>query len=304
VHRKARPARVVEGAVTEFDLPVAQDLPHDLAVDARGRVIITGMFTHQMYVLNPASKEIDTVAIPIDKANPRALEIDSTGAWWVALGGPKRLARYTPETGAWDSFVAGHYPHSLALGRPGEVWWNGHFTRAPELIGRVVPATGARDSFVVPPHPKLAGVPGGPIPYEIRIGPDGRVWGSELQGNRIFACDPARGTFRVWDMPLTHSGPRRLDIDRDGIVWIPAYAANELVRFDPRTSKFQRIVLPVPDAVPYVVRVDASNGRVWIGTSAADLVLCYEPKASRFTLYPLPSRGAMVRHLASRRAQR
>ncbi len=288
----------VTGQVTEYDTPVAEDLPHDVAVDPAGRVIITGMFSHRLFVLDPATGTFETVAIPIPKANPRAVEIDSAGNWWAVLGQPMQVARYRPQSREWTSFPVGFYPHSLALGRPGEVWVNGHFTRNPELIGRVDVATRRLETFPVTPHPILAGVPGGPIPYEIRIGPDGRVWGSELMGNRVFVMEPSTGRFRTYQMPVSHSGPRRLDLDRQGRVWIPAYAANELVRLDPATGEFRRYVLPIPDAVPYVVRIDQVTSRIWIGTGAADAIVAFDPAGERFTVYPLPSRGALVRHLA------
>jgi streptogramin lyase len=37
---------------------------------------------------------------------------------------------------------------------------------------------------------------------------------------------------------------------------------------------------------------------VWIGTSAADAVLRFDTRRQRFTVYDLPSKGALVRHLA------
>ena len=105
-------------------------------------------------------------------------------------------------------------------------------------------------------------------------------------------------TFDVFTMPENWSGPRRFDIDRRGIVWIPAYASNELVRLDPATRRFTRFPLPEPNAVPYVVKVDDPTGRIWIGSSASDAMYAYDAAANRFTTYPLPSRGALVRHLA------
>jgi virginiamycin B lyase len=296
--RRRPPAEVqtITGAVTEFDLPEPQDLPHDVAVDSDGRVVVTGMFTHQMYVLDPATRRVETVPIPVDHANPRAVEIDSAGNWWVALGSPQSVARYIPAIKQWRAFSIGFYPHSVAIG--GGVWANGHFTRAPEVIARVDAGTGRVDSMRVTPHASLANAPGGPIPYEIRVGPDGRVWGSELQGNRLFAYSPRSGTMQMFEMPTPNSGPRRFDLDASGSVWIPAYATNELVKLDPATGRFTRYRLPVADAVPYVVRVDQSNGRVWIGTGASDDVLSFDPQSTTFTRYPLPSRGAMVRHLS------
>jgi streptogramin lyase len=212
------------------------------------------------------------------------------------------VARYSPRTKTWRTWPGGFYPHSLALASDGGVWINGHFTHAPELISRI--DTTVRDSsraatqFEVPSHPTLGKGPGGPIPYEIRVAPDGRVWTSELQGNRVFSYDPRSRKFDVFTMPETWSGPRRFDIDRRGVLWIPAYTTNELVRLDPATRKFTRFPLPEPDAVPYVVRVDDTTGRIWIGSSASDAIYAYDPAANRFTTYPLPSRGALVRHLA------
>jgi streptogramin lyase len=215
----------------------------------------------------------------------------------VVLGGPATIARYTPRALRWSTFPVGVYPHSVTLDSAGDAWYNGHFTLDPEIVGRVAAATGEVTRWVVPRHPGLGAGPGGPIPYEIRAAADGGVWGSELAGNRVFRLDPASGTFTVREMPEPHSGPRRLDVDREGNVWIPAYGTNELVRLDGRTGQFSRRPLPIRDAVPYVVRLDHGTGMVWIGTSAGDVVLAFDPARDQFTAYPL-SPGALVRHLA------
>jgi virginiamycin B lyase len=289
--------------VTEYTLPVPGDLPHDVAVDAAGRVVVTGMMTDRMYVLDPRSGAFDAVDIPVPRANPRAVEIDAAGRWWVALGAPARVAVYDPARGrgadAWRTAATGMYPHSVALAPDGAGWFNGHFTRAPGLIGRVGPDAARVDTVALPAHPTLAEVPGGPIPYEIRVAPDGVVWTSELHGNRLVAHDPR--TRRSWAvaLPEAHGGPRRFDVGADGALWVPAYAANALLRYDPTRQRFDRVPLPIADAVPYVARVDRATGDVWVGTSAADAVLRYRPRGGgAWEVYPLPTRGALVRHLA------
>jgi virginiamycin B lyase len=283
--------------ITEFMMPEPGDLPHDLAIEPSGSVLVTGMFTHVLYRLDPAAGRFSSIPIPVEKANPRAIDIDSLGQVWVVLGGPNKLAVMGRDS-AWRSFDVGMYPHSLAIGSGGRVWFNGHFTHAPELIGSVEAAGGRVATHEVPAHPTLGQGPGGPIPYELRVGPDGRVWGSELAGNRIFAFTPGTGRFEVFSLPTPHSGPRRFDVDSKGIVWIPAYAANLLVRFDPAAGTFREIPLPVRDAVPYIVRADRRSGALWIGTGAADALLRYDPAGGRFETYPLPSKGALIRHLA------
>jgi virginiamycin B lyase len=283
------------GTVTEYDLPAANDLPHDIAVERSGRVVVTGMFTDAMYTLDPERATFDRVAIPVERANPRAVEIDSAGRWWVVLGGPRQVARYDGRE--WATFDVGMYAHSVAVDRSGAAWVNGHFTRAPELVAQVAP-TGAVRSVELPAHPTMASAPGGPIPYELRAGPDGTIWMSELQGNRIVSLDPGTGKTAAYVMPTPFSGPRRFDIDQEGVLWIPAYSAGMLVRFDPRTGAFREIRLPIPDALPYVARIDRRTGKIWIGTGAADVLLAFDPKSGSFQVVTLPSRGALIRHLA------
>lgn len=282
--------------VTEYPYPHAQDLPHDVAVDAEGRVVITGMFSDRMYVLDPGTGEFSPVAIPVERANPRSLEIGPDGSWWVFLGAPGRVARYSPASAEWASWSVGTYAHEVRVDGAGRAWFNGHFSRDPETIGYVDPATGAVRTFAVPTHPRAAET--GPIPYGLRVSPDGSVWGTELQGNRIFRFDPAAEEFTVREMPLSHSGPRRIAVDRAGNVWIPEYAANRLTRLDAGTLTFESFPLPVEDALPYVVEVDPRTGRVWVGTGAADALFAFDPREGTFRAYPLPTRGALVRHIA------
>jgi virginiamycin B lyase len=284
--------------VREYMLPEAQDLPHDVVVEPNGDVVITGMFTHRLYRLKPESGALSEIAIPVvASSNPRAIDRDASGRTWVVLGQPQKLAAVVADT-QWRSWDVGMYPHSLALAPDGKVWFNGHFTREPELIGFVDPAGDKVTTYPVPPHPTLAKGPGGPIPYEIRAAPDGRIWLGELVGNRLVAFNPKTGKFRTFTMPTPHSGPRRFDVDAEGILWIPAYAANLLVRLDPAGGTFTEIPLPVKDAAPYVVRVDPRDGTIWLGTAAADVLLRYDPGSRRFDTFPLPSRGALVRHMA------
>ena len=191
-----------------------------------GRIVVTGMFSHRMWVLDPARGTFEGVDIPVEKANPRALEIDAAGDWWVVFGARHMVARYSPKTRSWRTWPGGFYPHSLALARDGGVWINGHFTHSPELIARI--DTTVRDSsraltrFEVPAHPTLGKGPGGPIPYEIRVAPERArvdVRASGQSAVRVRSQSTRRSTCSR--MPEPWSGPRRFDIDRRGILWIP-----------------------------------------------------------------------------------
>ena len=287
------------GAVlTEYPIPEPGDLPHDLMVDSRGSVWITGMFTHRMYVLDPSTGRFGTVPIPVPNANPRALDIDGSGRIWVVLGAPGQVAIHDPVADSWESVDVGLYAHSVMVDAAGDGWVNGHFTVNPEVIASVDGETGAVARYTVPRDGPSAAEDGeSTIPYGLRVGPDGIVWGTQLRGNRLVRLDPATGAVEQFPMPEEHAGPRRPDVGPDGSLWIPLYASNALVRFDPATRSFDRWDFPVDGALPYVVRVDRTRGTVWIGTGHGDVVASFDPEEESFTLYPLPTRGALIRHL-------
>jgi virginiamycin B lyase len=295
----ARAAALPEGAtIREYAYPPPGDLPHDLVVDDDGRVTVTGMFTHRLWALDPATGTFTEEPIEAGgtASNPRAIDIAADGGLWLVLGAPMSLARRDPASEAWTAWSVGMYPHSVALDAQGRAWFNGHFTKDPPRWGYVRPGSEEVVTFDVPVTPALA-AGNGPMPYGLRVAPDGTIWGTELIGNRLIRLDPASGAFTTWSMPTPHSGPRRPDVGADGIVWIPEYSHNRLARFDPATEEFTEFVLPVRDALPYVARVDRTRGTVWIGTGAADAVFAFDPATVRFTTYTLPTTGALVRHL-------
>lgn len=281
--------------ITPFLFPFPEDLAHDVAVDAAGGVIVTGMFTHQMLRLDPADGSWERFAIPVPGANPRAVEIDADGDWWVLLGGPGKLARYRVADGDWDTWDIGMYGHSVRLDEAGRVWFNGHFTRHPTIIGWLDTATGVVSTAEIPNEP--APEADHPMPYGLRVAPDGRVWGTELRGGRLFSYDPDTGATSVHPMPEPHSGPRRPAVDADGRLWIPEFAGNRLTRFDPATGEFRSFEFPRSSVLPYVTEVDRRTGLVWIGTAAADLVYSFDPASEGFTAYPMPTSDALIRHL-------
>lgn len=280
---------------TEYDLGTA-DLPHDLALDPNGHVVITGQLSGQMYMLDPATGELSTSPpIPTSPAGPRAIEIDSAGNWWVLLGGSEQIARHDPNTGDWRIWDIGMHPHSIVRDRRGRVWFNGHFTKNPEQIGVLDPSDGRVQTYDVPVPLTHEG--GSNIPYGLRMGPDGALWGTQLLGNRLVRFDPDMRRFQTYSLPTTVSGPRRLDVAPNGDVWIPEYAASKLARFDPTDETFTEYTLPIPDALPYVVRVDSRRGWIWIATAGSDALLRFHPADGRFDVHPLPTLGSLVRHM-------
>ncbi len=131
----------------------------------------------------------------------------------------------------------------------------------PVRLVAVARDTCARTGAITRVELPSATLPGtSPIPCELRTGPDGRIWLSELHGGRVVA--------------------------RDGTIWIPLYSAGELVALDPATGATTRYALPDRDALPYVVRVDDARDIVWVGTGASDAIYRLDRTTRRFETFP------------------
>lgn len=290
------PAPASAYTVTEWDFPDQNDFPHDLMRDGRGKILVTGMFSGNMVVLDPLAHTFSTVEIPVPMANPRALDVDRDGDWWILCGFPNKIARHRVRDKAWDVFDIGVYGHSVGVDAHKRAWFNGHFTRDPIRFGYVDAASGKTHTLDAPATPMPA-EQGSPIPYELRVGPDGVVWMTELAGNRLLRHDPATATTKAFTLPAPHSGPRRCDIGLDGTVWVPEFSGGKLARFDPKTERFEEFDLPIRDSLPYCARVDPRRGVVWISLCAADAIARFDPASKAFTLFELPTRNAFIRHL-------
>ncbi len=137
-------------------------------------------------------------------------------------------------------------------------------------------------------------------PYGIDVNPlDGGIWYGKLLADKIGHIDPE--TLEVTEYDVPHVGPRRLRFGPDGILWIPSFDEGKLMRFDPKTEKFESIDLPLMGEneyeTPYALNVHHDTGDVWIAANNSDRLLRYIPAEKRFIAYPMPSRVVWFRDL-------
>ena len=280
--------------LTEYDFPGVG--PHDLVLDANGQVIVTGMFSDDMYVLDPISGEFTRYDLPIN-ANPRAVELDAQGVWWIAFGNPHQVARFDPRTQALTTYSIGMYAHSIAIDSDGNAWANGHFKANPGQVVRIDAQDGSIQRFDIPDN-NTSNLTGLPISYDLRVDANNVVWGSDLNWNRIYKLEPPTGEVVHYELPESTSGPRRFDFDAAGNLWIPEFSGGRLAMFNPNSETFTEWATPTKNAEPYVVKVDRQRNKVWIGYAAANRVASFDPVTETFIEYPLPTPLALIRHMA------
>ena len=93
-----------------------------------------------------------------------------------------------------------------------------------------------------------------------------------------------------------NSGPRRLAVSDDDVLYVPLYGSGQLIAYDTRSHK-QIGIYDLPDraSAPYAVTWDPVRKVVWIPTSNADVLYRFNPADKSFTALPMPRAGAFLR---------
>lgn len=284
--------------VTEYPIPEAAELPHDLVFGPDGRVWVTGFWTSQIWAMDVATggfEHYDVNAEPDTVAQVRALEFDKQGKLWVVNGGTSAVVKLDPSTRKFETFKVGMYPHDIALDSSGNAWVNDYFAKK-ERVGRVGATDGKVEVFPLPSleRPVSEGVP---LSYGLQIDGEDRLWSTQLAANTLIRHDIRSGESRLYPMPDANTGPRRNAIGLDGKVWIPEFNTGRLTSFDPATETFETFDTGVGAAGIYDVAVDPRSGDVWLAASLASELIRFDLRRKVFVHYPLPTEPAYMRHL-------
>ncbi|MBI4209090.1 MAG: hypothetical protein HY538_05215 [Deltaproteobacteria bacterium] len=266
----------------------AYQAPHSVEVAEEGRLWVTLSLGNEIMAMNPVNGETQHWSLPRGAFYPHTIRVKGEDVWFtVALSNhlghlDLRTNELTvmPLPTSNGEQVASRLLMGPALGLASlKPYSDAHLYFG---IGRL---TGNGSRFM-------------PLPYGIALHPDGSVWYSKVYDDRIGRFDPVTGAIQEWETPFW--GPRRLEIDRDGVIWIPSFGNSLLARFDPKEERFSVYPLPLPaEGVdsPYALNIHPQTGDIWITSTQMDVLYRFNPKSESFTVYPLPTRVAFMREI-------
>ena len=220
----------------------------------------------------------------------------------------------------------GGYPHDVAVGGDGTVWYTAQ--RSGQL-GHLDPATGKVE---------LIPLGAGAAPHGVLIGPDGAPWITEGGTNAIVRVDPRTRVVTRWPLPDGHGwanlntltfdkrgrvwftgqngiygrlepktgameiweaprgrGPYGITTTPEGDVYYASLAGNYIARLDLDTGAATVIEPPTRDQGARRVWAD-SKGRIWVSEWNAGHVSRYDPRGGAWSTWKLP--GAQPRAYA------
>lgn len=292
---------IPDAVITEYALPRADELPHDIALGPDKRLWITGFWHSEMLALDSATGKVEAFPVTLPgqteaPAQVRALQLDGSGKFWVVLGGSKSVAHFDPISHQFQSYPIDMYAHDVVIDSKGDVWFNDYFSK-PEQIGRLSASGGPIKKFALPSS-NMTEAEGKPLPYGLQVDREDRLWSTQLAGNTMVRFDITTGESKLYRFPVPYSGPRRHAVGLDGAIWVPEFATGYLDRFDPKTEKFQRFSLGNPTLGAYAIAIDPKSGKIWIAAALASALMRFDPATQKTEVFPLPTEPAYMRHLA------
>jgi virginiamycin B lyase len=198
----------------------------------------------------------------VSNAGPWSMVVGpDSNVWYCDNDG--QVGRLEPTTGKVTEFDL-PVPTSLCSGlAPGatSLW----FVENREAVGQVSTA-GVFTEVAVP----LTSAGQASDVRAVAIGPDGRLWFTEVQGNRVLGLT-LPSTFAEFPLPTPSAGPRGIVVGPDGALWFTEHDANQIGRLDPSTSQVTEFPVPTPDTKPLGIIVGPDQN-LWFTEEATDFI--------------------------------
>jgi virginiamycin B lyase len=272
----------VKVSFKEWPVPTPGSRPHDPLATADGALWYTGQMANVLGRLDPKTGRFKEYPLPTPHGGPHGLVEDQAGNIWYTANAGGLIGRLEPKTGAVTEYKmpdpAVQDPHTLIFDRSGILWFT---AQNANRVGRLDPKTG-EITLLTPPTPKsrpygmavsskgavfyvafgsnrvgsvdpmTMGIREYPLPdaasrpRRITITRDDIVWYTDFSRGYLGRLDPATGQVTEW---LSPSGPKSEPYGIsaiDDVIWYSESGTtpNTVVRFDPKTAKFQSWAIP------------------------------------------------------------
>ncbi|MDB5946197.1 MAG: streptogramin lyase [Ramlibacter sp.] len=227
------------GTVKEYPLKTAHGGPHALMEDRDGNIWYTGNTGALIGRLDPKTGAVTEYPMPDPQvSDPHTLVFDQKGILWFTAQGANRVGRLDPKTGEIKLLplpTANSRPYGMAVNSRGTIFVVQFGTNG---IAAVDPATLAVREYKLPDPASR--------PRRVTITSDDVVWYADYSRGYLGRLDPVSGKVTEYLSPSgAKSAPYGISAIND-VIWYSESETtpNTVVRFDPKTEKFQSWAIP------------------------------------------------------------
>jgi virginiamycin B lyase len=227
------------GKAKEYPLKTAHSGPHGLAEDKSGNIWYTANAAGLVGKLEPKTGKVTEYKMPDPEAkDPHTPIFDKRGILWFSVQGGNRVGRLDPKSGEIKIITMPtpkSRPYGMAVDSKNNIY---SVLFGVNKVARIDPKTLAVKEYELPNKDSR--------PRRIAITPDDMVWYTDYSRGYLGRLDPKSGAVKEWQSPSgAKSAPYGISVIK-GVIWYSESEAspNTVVRFDPRTEKFQSWAIP------------------------------------------------------------
>jgi virginiamycin B lyase len=268
--------------IKEWVVPSLGSRPHDPLAASDGSIWWTGMFANVLGRLDPKTGAMKEYKLKIPNSGPHGLTEDKQGNIWFTANTGGYVGKLDPKTGEITEYKmpdpAARDPHTPRFDVRGNLWFT---LQQANMVGRLNPQTGEIKLVTLPsprsnPYGMVMTSKNVPVvcefgtnkiatfdldtmaikeytlpnqdarPRRIAITSDDLIWYADYGSGHLGRLNLATGEVKEWPSP---SGPRSQPygiMAINDVIWYSETAVrpNTLVRFDPKTEKFQSWPIP------------------------------------------------------------
>ena len=305
----------VQASIKEWPVPTPGSRPHDPRAAKDGSIWWTGQLANKLGRLDPKTGEMKEYPLKTARTGPHGLAEDQDGNIWFTGNSSGLIGKLDPKTGNVTEYKmpdpAVKDPHTLNFDQNGVLWFT---AQVANKIGRLDPKSGEIKLVTSPtpnsrPYglkinskgipifvefgankaatidPKTMEIKEFPLPNEaarprrLALASDDVVYYSDFARGFLGRLDLSSGQVKEWQSPSgPNSQPYGIAFTK-GAIWYNESNAkpNTIVRFDPKTEKFQ--TWSIPDGGDIVRNVDVTrDGNVALANSLVNQVGLVEIK--------------------------
>ena len=272
--------------ITQYDMPRADTVSHDLDLDSKGTVWYTDesrMFFGKMDPKTGKFTEWPVPPVPAgDIPGTRDIQVDKDDNIWFPrrIPGPGiAMTKFNPKTEE-VSTIEGVGGQFLAIGPDGKIWAG--FSRIDPKTMKVDGRYTWMDSPNVPPGPH-----GLYVDLTV-VDSKGNPWAPDFRGSHLIRVDAVTKEVKFWAVPTPNSSPRRSRMDGQDRFWFAEYTGDKIGMFDTRAEKFQEWATP-KYITPYAVSAPDRNGYVYATSNTAERLIRLDPRTGEMIQYQIPT---------------
>jgi len=260
------------GQMKEFKTKTPGSGPHGLTGDKDGNIWFTGNFKGYVGKLNVKTGEVTEYPTNDPAArDPHTPIFDRKGTLWFTLQGANMVGRLNPKTGEMKlatSPTPRSNPYGMVVSSKGVPFF---CEFGANKIASIDPDTMAIKEYELPAQEAR--------PRRIAISSDDAIWYADYARGYLGRLDTKSGKVSEWPSP---GGPQSLPYGIGSIhdvIWYSESGVkpNTIVRFDPKTERFQTWAIPSGGGVVRNVSV-TRDGNLALACSGVNRVAVVEIK--------------------------